>query len=243
MATTPDLLYVALFAIAGPLIDHAFVWPAHRRLLQTDPITARKRLWALTIGSQWLLVGLGAAIWIAHGRSLAPLGLALPEGWRLWSACALVMLFAAYQGWAIAVLARSSLQREALRHQFESVAAMLPHTRPELPWFAGVSLTAGCCEEFMYRGYFIVVVAPWTGWWGAAALSLPFFALAHAYQGSQGLLRTTAAGTTFTLMVAAFESLWPAMALHALVDLGSGVMAWLVLREAQPRDPEQRNAA
>jgi membrane protease YdiL (CAAX protease family) len=107
----------------------------------------------------------------------------------------------------------------------------MPHTRQELYWFSGVSLTAGFCEEFLYRGYFIWVFAPWLGWWGAAALSLPFFAIAHLYQGWNGVLRTAAAGAIFTLLVAAFQSLWPAIALHALVDLGSGTMAWLALRD------------
>ncbi len=35
----------------------------------------------------------------------------------------------------------------------------------------------------------------------------------------------------YTLAVALLGSLWPATALHALVDLGSGTMAWLALRE------------
>jgi hypothetical protein len=40
-------------------------------------------------------------------------------------------------------------------------------------------------------------------------------------------------GAFFTLTVAIFGSLWPAIALHALVDLGSGTIAWLTLREGQ----------
>jgi hypothetical protein len=143
----------------------------------------------------------------------------------------LFLLLAAYQGQAIRILTRSAEQRASLRRQFSSLTAVLPHTRTELHWFGGVSLTAGICEEFLYRGYFIWVFAPWLGWWGAAALSLPFFAAAHLYQGWHGVLRTGAVGALFTLVVAVFESLWPAIALHVLVDLGSGTMAWLVLRE------------
>ena len=83
----------------------------------------------------------------------------------------------------------------------------------------------------MYRGFFICVFAPWLGWWGAAALSVPFFAAAHFYQGWQGIVRTALAGAFFTGVVAVFESLWPAIALHALIDFGSGAMAWLALRD------------
>ena len=44
------------------------------------------------------------------------------------------------------------------------------------------------------------------------------------------MLRTGITGGCFTLLVAAFDSLWPAIAVHTLVDLANGIMAWLVLR-------------
>jgi hypothetical protein len=38
------------------------------------------------------------------------------------------------------------------------------------------------------------------------------------------------------LVVAILGSLWPAIVLHALVDLGHGIMAWLALREGPMPD-------
>ena len=118
-----------------------------------------------------------------------------------------------------------------MRGQLGKLAAFLPHTRPELSSFVGVSLTAGFCEEFLFRGYFVWALGPWLGWWGAAALSVPFFAALHAYQGGAGAIRTGVVGLLLTLVVATFDSLFPAIALHALVDVGTGVIAWLALRE------------
>jgi uncharacterized protein len=233
MTVFPDLLFVTLFAIASPLIDYSVFWPAHRRLAQADPAWSRTWLWAWTIANQWTTIAFGVALWVASGRSLASLGLTVPDGWRLWAAIVLFLLLVAYQGWALKILMRSPDQRASVRQQVSSLSTVLPHTRAELHWFAGVSLTAGFCEEFLYRGYFIWVFTPWIGWWGGAALSLPFFAVAHLYQGWNGVLRTTVVGALFTLVVAIFQSLWPAIALHALVDLGSGAMAWLALREEQ----------
>ena len=69
------------------------------------------------------------------------------------------------------------------------------------------------------------------GWWGAALLSLLVFAGWHAYQGWTGVLKTGIFGAIYTVAVAAFDSLWPAIALHAVTDIGSGAMAWLALRE------------
>ena len=109
--------------------------------------------------------------------------------------------------------------------------------------FGGVSLTAGFCEEFLYRGYFIWVLAPWLGWWGAAALSVACFAAGHAYQGWNGVLRTGIVAVFFTLVVATFDSLWPAIALHALVDLAGGLAAWLAAQDAFANGRSEVDAA
>jgi membrane protease YdiL (CAAX protease family) len=228
-----DLLFVVLFALVAPALDYGVFWPAYGRLARVEPAYARSWLWAAAIGNLWLLVGFGAALWLASGRSFAAIGLVLPTGWRLWAAIGLVAAFAAYQALALRVLVASAEQRAALRAQFGALAAVLPRTRRELRWFAGASVTAGFCEEVLYRGVFVWVFAPWLGWWGAAALSLPFFAIAHLYQGWAGVLRTGLAGVAFTLLVAAFDSLWPAIVLHALVDLSAGAMAWVALRDGQ----------
>jgi CAAX protease family protein len=231
MSMLPDFLYVALFALVGPLIDYSVFWPAYRRLSQTDPAWARRWLWKSGISHLWFLAGFGAAIWIASGRDWAPLGFTLPDGWRLWTAVALVVLAAVYYLLAVASVARSTEARAGIRKQFGGAESVVPHTRSELTWFGGVSLSAGFCEEFLFRGYFIWTFTPWLGWWGAAALSLSIFALAHVYQGWAGVLRTGVFGALFTLVVAITGSLWPAIALHVLVDLSGGVIAWLVLRE------------
>lgn len=231
MTSLLDLAYVALFAVAFPLWDYLVFWPAFQRQSQVDPRRARLRFWKLTISSAWPLVAVGAALWVAHDRSWTSFGLSVPDGWRLWASIVLILLLVAYYAYAVAAVARSSDARASVRHQFGELSAVLPHTRTEMHWFAGVALTAGFCEEFLYRGYFIWAFSPWLGWWGAAALSLPFFAIGHLYQGWSGVLRTGLVGALLTLVVAIFGSLWPAIALHVLIDLGSGMMTWMVLRE------------
>ncbi len=237
MTTLPDLLYVALFAVAMPLWDYLVFWPAFHRQLQADPARARKRLWTGAIGSLWALVAVGAALWVANDRSWTSLGFSVPEGWRLWVAVGLVLLLVVYNVLSAATVARDSQARASVRQQMGKLAEVTgPHTRTELYWFAGVSLTAGFCEEFLFRGYFIWALAPWLGWWGAATLSLLIFATGHAYQGWNGVLRTGIVGAFFTLVVAFLGSLWPAIVLHVLVDLSSGIIGWLALREGQAPD-------
>lgn len=238
MTTALDLLFVALFAVGVPLWDYFVYWPAFRRRSQAAPAPARRGLWVQTMVCAWAMVAVGAVLWVANNRPWASLGLVVPDGWRLWVSGALVLLVAAYYTYAVAAVARNASVRATVRQQFGKLAPILPHTRTELCWFGGVSLTAGFCEEFLYRGVFIWVCAPWVGWWGAAALSLPFFALAHVgvYQSWSGAGRTGIIGAVFTLVVAAFDSLWPAIVLHAIVDLGAGALAWLALRGEPTQD-------
>ena len=68
---------------------------------------------------------------------------------------------------------------------------------------------------------------------GASAFSVVVFAVAHVYQGVGGLLRTGAVGGLLTLVVLISGSLFPAMAFHALVDIGQGLVAWVVFRKVQ----------
>jgi membrane protease YdiL (CAAX protease family) len=228
--TVFDWYYVALIA-SGLLIDHFVNWPALLHRSELDPPAARLWLWRGWMALLWTLVGVGMALWLVNERAWPTLGMTLPRGWRLWVSVALVVGFALHQALTAAKIARMSGPKPKLRAQFGKLAIALPHTLAELSWFVAASLTAGFCEEFLFRGYLIWAFAPLLGWWGAAALSLAAFAAGHTYQGKAGFIRSALAGGVFTALVVLFGSLVPAISLHALVDACGGVIAWLVLRE------------
>src|SRR5262249_17446775 len=108
-----------------------------------------------------------------------------------------------------------------------TAVAFIPRTSAERAWIILLSLLAGFSEELVYRGYFITVLAPWLSWWGAAAVSVVCFGLAHSYQGCAGVVRTAAVGAVLTLVVAFTGSLLPAMVLHATMDLNLLVLSML----------------
>lgn len=236
MPTSIDLAYITLIAVAWPLYEYFVDWPTFQRWLRERPRQARVVEYGRSIGVQWLLVGAGAALRIRAGGSLAGLGLRLPEGWRLWASSAFLLLFAALYAWQLVRLARRPRARARARQRLAAgrLAQLLPRTGAEFAWWAALAVTAGVCEEFLFRGYLLWGLAPWVGWWGAAALGVPVFGLLHAYQGRAGVLATAYVGLVMTLLVAATQSLYSAMALHALVDLGSGTAVWIVLREPAP---------
>jgi uncharacterized protein len=228
--TALDWCYSGL--IASWLIgDHFITWREFLRRSRIDARSARRRLWATWMLLLWTLTAIGIAIWLWEQRTWMALGLSVPQGWRLSGSLILIAGFAVLQAQTVAKIARMSGPKPKLRAQLGELAKMLPHSQSELRWFIGASLTAGICEEFLFRGYLIWAFTPALGWWGAATLSLLAFTAGHAYQGRSGALRAALGGGFFTMFVLVSGSLIPAMVLHALIDAGSGVIAWLVLRD------------
>lgn len=231
MPTALDLAYVALFALVLPLWDQFVYRPKLLREIELDAVLARKRLWIAAIRGLWILVAIGAAFWTYHGRPWAALGFTQAAGWASWASLAIVVALAVYTALAAVTLRRDPQARAKVRAQSAPVAALMPRTRGEFLLFGAVALSAGFCEEFLFRAYFIWALGPWLGWWGAAALSLALFTSAHAYQGLNGALRVGLVALLYTLLYATTGSLWPGIALHALVDLNGGLVAWLALQD------------
>ncbi len=82
-------------------------------------------------------------------------------------------------------------------------------------------LTAGICEEFMYRGFGIEEIAHFTGnRWIAGGLSLVFFTFGHLgrYGWSAALLIPAIAGGFLTLLYLWRRNLPICMLMHAIID-------------------------
>jgi len=134
-------------------------------------------------------------------------------------------LAAAFLGGSLVqfVLVRySATAREKILRAFKAIAFILPVTQEERAWFALVSVTAGICEEVLYRGFLIRYLSngPWhAGLWIALAIASISFGLAHGYQGLSGIIGTALLGAVMAEIFLASGSLWLSMALHAMLDL------------------------
>jgi membrane protease YdiL (CAAX protease family) len=233
MPTKLELVYLLSIAVIWPLYEHFIDWPEIQRLFGEQRRSARTRMYRRSITTQWALVAAGMALWIVKDKDFGPLRLSPPDRWRLWLAILLVVLLAALQAMQALKVLRSSQLRAHVREMLtkSDLADLLPHTRQEFNVFIAASITAGICEEFLYRGFFIVILAPVLGWWPSAGLGIALFGALHAYQGRSGIVRTALVGALMTLVLVATQSLVTAMALHALLDGGSGLVTWIALRE------------
>jgi membrane protease YdiL (CAAX protease family) len=230
--TSADALYLSLIAV-GLAIDSLVLWPSFLRRLEAEPSRARVWLWSSAIVLLWTLVAAGVALWIFERRSWAELRLVAPHGWRVVGTIGLLVAVATFYGRSVATIKRARRSNRRIKLP-KNVARRAPHSHVELAWWLALSLSAGMCEEFIFRGYLIWVLQPTLGIWLAAAASLIVFAAAHAYQGAKGVVAVGVVGSMFTLIVLVFGSLVAAIAVHTLVDAGEGLVAWLALRDVPP---------
>jgi membrane protease YdiL (CAAX protease family) len=88
--------------------------------------------------------------------------------------------------------------------------------------FTVVGVTAGVCEEWLYRGFFLAVVAALAGGLPTGLLvvvAAVAFGLAHAYQGPVGILTTGLLGGVMAALYLQTGSLLLPVLLHAAIDL------------------------
>jgi membrane protease YdiL (CAAX protease family) len=106
---------------------------------------------------------------------------------------------------------------------------LLPDTTSERIAFIGLSLSAGICEEVVFRGFLLAALMPVLGNTLAALLVSSFlFGVLHAYQNIFGVLRATLLGSALALPYALAGSIYPAMVAHTVIDIVGGL--WLAKR-------------
>ncbi|MGB9028642.1 MAG: CPBP family intramembrane glutamic endopeptidase [Acidobacteriaceae bacterium] len=116
----------------------------------------------------------------------------------------------------------------------KTLMAIAPRTPAELLLWIGLSLSAGFCEEFVFRGYFLRQFSSLgAGLWLGVACSSLLFGVSHGYEGAAGMIAITAYGALFCVLVLVRRSLRPAMIAHAWHDIFSGIMLAL-LRHFHP---------
>jgi membrane protease YdiL (CAAX protease family) len=112
----------------------------------------------------------------------------------------------------------------------EVVALLLPRTARERWAFLAVSLLAGTVEEYVMRGFCLLVLTQATG---SMVLSFVLvtlgFAVAHGYQGAWATLRTGLLGAILAIPVVVTGTLLPSMIAHAGTDILAGTFGYRLL--------------
>ena len=162
MPSLGDHLLVALIAVVYPLY---FTLDWYRRLrpeLETGGTHSRFRFYRRSMIELWLLTPVVLSWWLWSGRTVTAVGLGVPGGWAFWVGAIVVVALAIGLGLQVAAVRSSAEARAKVRKQFRGVPAlMVPRNDRERGMWVGLSLTAGFCEEVLYRGFLIWYSMMW----------------------------------------------------------------------------------
>lgn len=107
----------------------------------------------------------------------------------------------------------------------KSVGTILPRSWLEIGLWIAVSISAGICEEIVFRGYFQKQLAAYTGSVAVAVvLQGILFGVGHSYQGLKQMTLISVLGILYGAFAAWRQNLRVNMIAHAWTDIWSG---WL----------------
>lgn len=227
-----DHVLVLCITVLLPVHDLLFWYPRLVRAAPERRARVRGQAYMESMLIEWGLFAAVAGWWFTRGREWAVLGFGLPLGWGFWAGL----------GVAVGVFVFGTRQRlqltrnpdreteQAVMAQLENLRPLLPHTRPEMTRFSMVSITAGVCEETLFRGFLIWYLDLLVPTVAALLVGALLFGMAHAYQGARGILQTGLVGLGLVVLYVMTGSLWIPIVVHAFVDLNSGLLAYAFLR-------------
>jgi len=228
MPSALDHLMAFLITIAFPGYDLIRTHPRFRQAVARGEPAARLRFYRSAVVGYWLVAAAVVGAWWWEGRSWEALGLGTGSGWRAWVGAALAVATAIFLV-AQARAANAPAVRSSLLGQIEPMRAYLPHTDAELRWFYGVSVSAGICEELLFRGFLLWYLAAWLPLGAAVPLAAAYFGVQHHFLGRGGAVRAGIMALVFSALYLGLDSLWAVMAIHAFVDISSGWLAHRLL--------------
>jgi membrane protease YdiL (CAAX protease family) len=227
------VIMIALCAVM-PALEAAWFYPRFRRAVAAARPGARARYYAATIVVLWAFTGAVLGMWAVYRRPWAALSLRPARSLGVWLGLGLSVLYVLATWWQMRALLRRPDGRPMLRRAMAGASALLPSTRGTRRAFVFVALTAGICEEVLFRGYVTWYCAAWTGPIVAVALSAVLFGIGHVYLGGSHVVKAGLLGLVMSGVVIAGGALWPAIVLHAVIDLVAGEVGYRGLSGSDP---------
>ena len=150
-----DHILVAILFIVMPVLS-VTDYRKFKSQLNAGKPTARLFLYRSWIAWSWGFTLVVAALWLLEKRSIGQLGFGLETGRGLWIGLALTVVVCGLAIMQAIALPRDPKKLRAVAVKLEPVKEMIPRTNQEAREFVALSITAGICEEILYRGYLML---------------------------------------------------------------------------------------
>jgi membrane protease YdiL (CAAX protease family) len=156
-----------------------------------------------------------------HGGTLATLS---GGRWTSWKSVATDIAIA-LPFWAILEGADAAVHKLLGPSSAKSIDSLLPETAVEIILWVLVSVTAGICEELVFRGYLQRQLHALAGHVAVAVLAQGLiFGIGHSYQGWKSVTAISVIGVLFGVLAVWRRNLRANIVAHAWTDIWSG---WL----------------
>lgn len=194
----------------------------------------KKRLAAYRLTMLYLWLPVLVLLVVVHQTSLSMDDLGMRWQWSLANQIAIIglILLCGYFIFSLKQLSINNENHQEILKQLANIKWFMPTTNKEAGYFVfGLSITAGICEELLFRGYLLHVLTEYLPTYAAVILTSVAFGLGHIYQGRIHVLRTAILGAVLALIYLATDSIIVPIILHSLLDIYGGVMAYIVLQK------------
>ena len=226
MAVLLQHLLFAFLLVIAPVWDYSYM-----RRLKREPGPAG-RIGVYQTLCAWLWIASIVACLVLGFRPLFCITVAAGDAawfemlWVRWLLEIVIALFTAAVVLPYAIVMWKKLagwpRKYASAGALKPMMWFLPATASERRWFAAVSVTAGVCEEVLFRGFLLryLHVFPWHGSLTAALfVAAVIFGLQHLYQGAVGSVMSGVIGFLLSLLFLLTGNLLAPIVLHAVMDL------------------------
>lgn len=186
---------------------------------------------------------------LIYAFSIGALGISAPDYFpssalQMSTAIAICVLLVIYTIFSAVSISRSGDMKSQVLRALEkgggSLNALLPTTRSEYVVFVIlVSVSAGICEELIFRWYLLYWIESHANWMIACVISSLVFGLWHLYLGWAHVARSAAVGFLLCLLYLYFESILLVIFLHIFMDVHAGTVAFVARRPSGDASPDR----
>ena len=198
-------------------------------------IADKKKFYLANAGVLWIGALMVFILWLLAWRPLSEMGFRIPITDTL--VIALTALFII----AYIVETYTEVTREDNEEEIQKSAVFLPQNYQEFFYFIILSISAGVCEEIVYRGFLVnylmtIIDDRIVAFNVAVIFPAIIFGVVHMYQGMKSVLKIGIMSLLFSTIFIFSQSLLIVIILHTAVDIISGYIGMKITQHSHQEE-------
>lgn len=206
------------------------LFPIADLFLEKHKFNSKSAEYVKSAAMLWAVTGFLLYCFFEGNLSVASPQVLPTVSWKGWSAIALFVVFIAYLVFVIISMRKNPEVRKQVLDAFnkggDSLNDILPSSWKEYMLFTAlVSVSAGLCEELIFRWYVFNFIDVHAHRAVALVVSSLLFGIWHLYLGWQHVIKSAVVGALLCGLYIYTESILIVIVAHILMDIYSGTVA------------------